>query len=341
LADKVQKYGGRKLMCKVLKVNPSNLTTDEVQNLYLINKNIVRKYNLLDRFESIDDYKDLFLSTFIGNDNELLILERDSLILGIFTFTKAADWNGKERYRLSISLCVSIIDESILKSINQLITDKLTHHSELAVATYNNELDELIKKHTYKTNLRGNYYTLKKEDIDIDMLNKAITEYEAQNKDLTIKYTNIISEEYIKQYCDLFMETMEDMPDAKEDGYIPYIIYPEKQRQINDSNKNRNMSHNCYMIFNSNNEMIAKSNVSVNNNDLRFPYQFMIGANRSYRGRNLGKWLYASMYKRLFENVDFDKVYVCHHPENKHAINVSEWVGYKFNYLETVHFLYK
>ncbi len=47
------------------------------------------------------------------------------------------------------------------------------------------------------------------------------------------------------------------------------------------------------------------------------------------------------MYKRLFETVNFDRVIVCHHPANKHAINVSEWVGYKFNYLMTAHILYK
>jgi ribosomal protein S18 acetylase RimI-like enzyme len=238
-------------------------------------------------------------------------------------------------------LCDSIVDESILKSINQLIQEKLDQYGELAIVTYNNELEYLIKKYTSKVNLRGNYYTLKKEDIDMDMLNESIKKYDVENNDLFIKYTDIISDEYIEQYCDLFMETMEDMTDTSEDGYIGYIITPEKQRHINDSNKKRNITHNCYMIFNSSNEMIAKSNLSVNNNDPRFPYQFMIGVKRSYRGRNLGKWLYASMYKRLFENAAFERALVCHHPENKPAINISEWIGYKFNYLETIHVLYK
>nr|WP_142415599.1 GNAT family N-acetyltransferase [Hathewaya massiliensis] len=67
----------------------------------------------------------------------------------------------------------------------------------------------------------------------------------------------------------------------------------------------------------------------------------MIGVESSYRGRSLGKWLYASMYKRLLETVDFDRVLVCHHPTNKHAINISEWIGYKFNYLMTTNILYK
>lgn len=328
-------------MYKIYKIDPNNLTDKEAGSLYLINKNIVKKYNLLDQFKDINNYKDLFLSTFNRIDNELFVLKKDSLICGILSCIKSADWSGKEQYKLSISLCDSIIDETMLKSINELVQEKLNRHGELAVVTYNNELEKLIKRHTNKVNLRANYYTLKKEDIDIDLLNKSIKEFEAKNADLSIKYTNIISDKYIQQYCDLFMETMEDMTDVNEDGYVPFVITPEKQRQINNSNKEKNITHHCYMIFNSNNEMIAKSNIRVNNNDTRFPYQFMIGVKRPYRGRSLGKWLYSSMYKRLFENVDFEKVLVCHHPENKPAINVSEWVGYKFNYLETTHILYK
>ncbi len=328
-------------MYKVSKIDPNNLTANEIHTLYSINQNIARKYNFLDRFDTIDIYKNLFLSTFTGIDNELFILEKDSLICGILNYIKSTDWNGKEQYKLTITLCDSIIDEPMLNSINQLIQDKLNQHSELALVTYNNELEGLIGKYVHKVSSKANYYTLKKENINIDLLNKSIKEFEAKNTDLSIKYTDIISDEYIKQYCDLFTETMEDMTDVKEDGYVEYIITPEKQRQINESNKKRNITHNCYMIFNSNNEMIAKSNVSVNNNDPRFPYQFMIGVKRSYRGRSLGKWLYASMYKRLYENVDFEKVLVCHHPENHSAINISEWIGYKFNYLETIHILYK
>lgn len=328
-------------MYKINKIDPNNLTANEIHTLYSINQNIARKYNFLDHFDTIDIYKDLSLSTFTGIDNELFILEKNSLICGILNCIKSADWNGKEQYKLTITLCDSIIDEPMLNSINQLIQDKLNQHSELALVTYNNELEGLIGKYVHRVSSKVNYYTLKKENINIDLLSKSIKEFEAKNTDLSIKYTDIISDEYIKQYCDLFTETMEDMTDVKEDGYVEYIITPEKQRQINESNKKRNITHNCYMIFNSNNEMIAKSNVSVNNNDPRFPYQFMIGVKRSYRGRSLGKWLYASMYRRLYENVDFEKVLVCHHPENHSAINISEWIGYKFNYLETIHILYK
>ncbi|WP_017415264.1 GNAT family N-acetyltransferase [Clostridium tunisiense] len=328
-------------MYKIYEINPNNLTENEIKNLYSINVALENKYNFLHRLNNVDDYKNLFLSSFTNIDTQLLLIEKDSKACGILTLIKTFDWNGNEQHKLTISLCDIVTDETLVSFIGEVIKNKLDKYNELSVVTYNNELQQTIEKHTYKVALRGNYYTLNKSDIDISSLSKYIAEQEIKNSDLSIRFTDIISENLIEEYCNLFMETMEDMTDVKEDGYVQYVITPEKQRQINESNKKRNLSHFCYMIFNSNNELVAKSNVSVNNNDSRFPYQFMIGVKRPYRGRNLGKWLYASMYKKLFETVNFEKALVCHHPDNIPAINVSKWIGYKFNYLETTYNLYR
>lgn len=328
-------------MYKIYEINPNNLTESEIKNLYSINEALESKYNFLHRLNTVDDYKNLFLSSFANIDNQLLLIEKDSIACGILTLTKTFDWNGNEQHKLTISLCDLVIDETLVSFIDEIIKNTIDKYNELSVVTYNNELQQTIGKYTHKVALRGNYYTLNKSDIDISSLSKYIAEQEIKNSDLSIRFTDIISEDLIEEYCNLFMETMEDMTDVKEDGYVQYVITPEKQRQINESNKKRNLSHFCYMIFNSNNELVAKSNVSVNNSDPRFPYQFMIGVKRPYRGRNLGKWLYASMYKRLFETINFEKALVCHHPDNAPAINVSKWIGYKFNYLETTYNLYK
>lgn len=328
-------------MYKIYEINPNNLTESEIKNLYSFNEALENKYNFLHRLNTVDDYKNLFLSSFANIDNQLLLIEKDSIACGILTLTKSFDWNGNEHHKLTISLCDLVIDETLVSFIGEVIKNKLNKYNELSVVTYNNELQQTIEKYTHKVALRGNYYTLNKSEIDVSTLSKYIAEQEIKNSDLSIRFTDIISEDLIEDYCNLFMETMEDMTDVKEDGYVQFIITPEKQRQINESNKKRNLSHFCYMIFNSNNELVAKSNVSVNNSDPRFPYQFMIGVKRPYRGRNLGKWLYASMYKRLFETINFEKALVCHHPDNAPAINVSKWIGYKFNYLETTYNLYK
>ncbi|MGN9161820.1 hypothetical protein [Clostridium sulfidigenes] len=81
------------MMYKIYKIDSNNLTADEVENLYLINKNITKKYNFLDPYKSNDDYKALYLSSFNGSDNELFVLEKNSLICGMINCGKAADCN--------------------------------------------------------------------------------------------------------------------------------------------------------------------------------------------------------------------------------------------------------
>lgn len=323
-------------MYTIDQISMNKLTKNDIENLYLVNNYLVQKYNFLDVFKNNSEFKNLFLSQFTESYNKLFIVRNDSFICGILSWIKSADWSGKELYKLTICLCDSVINEPLLESLNGFIQKMLLEYKNFAIVTYNDELKTFIESLKHKINSRSNYYTLKREDIYIESLNNIIKEGKFKT-DLSIKYTDLISEEYIDQYCNLFMETMNDMTDAREDGYVKYVVTPEKQRKINESNKKRNITHHCYMIFNSSNEMVAHSNVSVNNNDFRFPYQFMIGVKREYRGRNLGKWLYASMYKKLLDTVDFDKISVCHHVENHSAISISKWAGYKFSYLETIY----
>ena len=322
---------------KINRIEPDSLTPAVIQNLYAADSRIVEKYGFLKQFRNANEYKDLFLSTFTGGEKELFIIKNQSLICGILSFIKGADWSGKVRYELAIRLGDLEISKPLIECLSQFIDEKLTKHHQFAIITYNNELEALIQNHVAKIDKNANTYTLDREDINLDLLNKAINEYQVKNSDLNMIYTNIISEEYIEQYCDLFMETMTDMPDRSEEGYVPYVITPEKQRQHNEANIKNHTTHHCYMIYNESNMMIGKTNVSVNNKDPRFPYQFMIGIKSEYRGRSLGKWLYASMYKKLFENVAFEKVLIHHHPKNEHAIAISEWIGYKFRYLETLY----
>lgn len=101
-----------------------------------------------------------------------------------------------------------------------------------------------------------------------------------------------------------------------EPAFIKYPLTVEKQRQNNESNQLTQTIHHSCIILNEEGKMVGMSNVRVGQNDPRFPYQFMIGVKRAYRGKHLGKWMYAEMYKRLYDTVPFEQVLVCHHPLN-------------------------
>ncbi|MCL2376210.1 MAG: GNAT family N-acetyltransferase [Defluviitaleaceae bacterium] len=322
---------------EIIKVEIDSLATEELQGLYAANCLIVEKYGFLKRHRDANEYRDLFLSTFSGNSNELFVIKNGLSLCGIMSFARYADWGGKERYKLTIELCKLPVTKLLVECLAKFVQGKLEEHGQIAITTYNDELDTLIERFSCKVQLRGNTYILDKADIDADLLSKAAEEYQAKNSDLRIAYVDATSEEHIKHYCDLFMELQDDMPDVTEEGFVQFVTYPDKQKQINENSAKRSMVHHCYMIFNAENEPVAMTNVSVNNDDPRFPYQFMIGVKGAYRGRGLGKWLYAAMYKKLSEDVSFEKMFVHHHPTNIHAINISKWVGYKFGYLETTY----
>jgi len=178
---------------KVHSVNVSSLNADELLELYTGYSSSVEKYNLQKQFRDIDEYKNLYLSAF-SDGNELFIINEDSLLCGILSFVKSADWAGVERYNLTIYLSISIISENLKKCLNKFITEKLKQHSQIAIITYNDELKQLIDAHSSKVQLRANVYTLDKNDVDIDLLNSSIEKYQAQNSNLRMTYTDIISE---------------------------------------------------------------------------------------------------------------------------------------------------
>jgi len=322
---------------EIIKIDVNNLTVQELQSLYEANCRIVEKYSFLKRHRGAEEYEVLFLGGFLGSSNELFAIKDDLSFCGILSFVKSADWGGKERYELTIDLCDPIASKPLIECLTKFIQEKLAEHGQIAIKTYNNELATLVEKLSCKIQLTANTYILDKGDINANLLSKAAAELQAKNRDLRIAYVNANSDEYIKHYCDLFMELQNDMPDAAEEAFVHYEASPDKQRQENETRAKKNIAHNCYMIFNAENEAVAMSNVSVNNNDPRFPYQFMIGVTEPYRGRGLGRWMYAAMYKMLSEDVNFEKMFVHHHPTNIHAINISKWVGYKFGYLETMY----
>ena len=330
---------------KIQEININSLNEDELQELYDAYSSRVVKYNLIKQFRTIEEYRNLYLSAF-KDSNELFVVKQNTAVnddlplCGTISFVKSADWAGKERYDLTIYLSSLVICENLKQCLSKFIAEKLHRHSQIAIITYNDELKKLIDVHSAKVQLNANVYTLDKNDINIDLLNNSIKKYQAQNSNLRMVYTDIISEEYISKWCNLFMQTAQDMPDEKEEAYVRYVATPDKQRLANEANAKRNMTHHCYMIYDAD-EMVGMTNMSVNGNDPRFPYQFMIGIITKYRGRGLGKWLYAAMYKKLFEEVNFEKVNVKHHPENKGAINISQWIGYKFAYRETTYLVSK
>ncbi len=288
--------------------------------------------DFLNQFTTIKSFSDDFLGKFDCETNFLYAIKNDDLCCGLITLKEGNAWDGSKQYELNITFSNITENDSLINVIDEFIKERLLEFREIELTVYNKELESLSKKYNGKTKFLSNHYGLKKDHINIEELNETIKIIDNKNDHLDLRFFNSVPDEHLKDWCDIFNETSKDMPDEKEEAYIPYHATVDVQLKSKERMKAHNILHYCYMIFNDKNEAIAESNIRINNNDPRFPYQFMIGVKKEYRGLNLGKWMYASMYKKLYETIDFEKVEVVHHVDNKAAIAISEFVGYELMY---------
>jgi GNAT superfamily N-acetyltransferase len=327
-------------MYQLQRISSLNEGEENIKVLYSFYSRLVEKYKLLNTNDTLEKYLET-LRVFFKAPNELVLIKACENIFGILSFVKNYDWNGKEQYQLTVMYDGTEMNKDCMDLLNTYMDEKLAAFGEIILTAYNGELGEIKENYNCRIKNKGAYYTLSRNDINISDLDKCIQDISRDNMDLSLRYTDYISEDLIEQYCSLFTETMEDMTDTREDGFEQYVITPDKQRRNNEILKNNSMIHHCYMLFDKNGDMIAKSNLRISRKDPRFPYQFMVGVKRSYRGRSLGRWLYAEMYRMLYTTENFEEVLVCHHPENLPAIKLSQWVGFKYRYLITDHILSK
>jgi len=289
------------------------------------------KYGFWDDVNSFEQLKSHYSKFFAADPiNKLFVIIDENNYIGLIKLHKGADWGAKEQQIFNIRTTLKANFDSLNTVIGNLISQNKVNELQYCLTTYNDEFSDFAQFNNGKIQVNTNKYTLDKADIDLNLLQNWIKTGESKNPDLRIEFSYGVKEEYIDQYCSLFTETMLDMTNNSDPGFVPYVITPEMQRKQNQRNE-KAKSHYCYMVFNKQNEMIAKTNVGVNGD---YPYQFMIGVKREYRGKGIGRWLHGAMYSKIHREVPFKKIHIDHHPLNRSAIKLSLEAGYKFVYNE-------
>lgn len=325
-------------MYSITLLKAEELLKTELDQLFEIHEIISKKYNFTNRFNTHDKFSE-YIDKFKVETSHLYTIKENQWVIGFISIIKGNAWDGSELHAVKITYTKIVIEKELEDHIYKFINSLLYKYKKLDLILYNGELESLAKKYEGKIKFLCNYYSLTKNDINLDLLEETIKTLDSKNKNLSLRFFNGVPDEHIKEWCDIFNETSKDMPDEKEAAFIPYIATIDGQLKSKETMSSNNVSHYCYMVFNEQNEAIAESNVRIDNNDLRFPYQFMIGVKREFRGLGLGKWMYASMYKRLYEEIDFEKAEVVHHVSNHHAIRISEFIGYQFMFSEITYVL--
>ena len=250
------------------------------------------------------------------------------ICIGFFHVVKSNDWGNNPQNSVNILVDREYSNKELEKNIVLFLKEINKSEIQLAVTTYNKQYTKLLLNLNGKIQMNFNKYALDKNRINVEMLDKWIVEIEKNNPDLSLIFRKKVPSEYLEEYCDLFMETSADMTDTKEEGFIMYNLTPKVQRELNNR-KVTGSEHWAVFVINKDNKMIGMSNVSVGG---KFPRQFMIGIKKNYRGRKIGKWMYAALYKKIILESEFEKLHLEHHEENIPAIGLSLKTGYEFCY---------
>ncbi len=313
-----------------------SLHIKRLYELYQLQNRIDRKYKFfISPKENINQFTDYLTKIEKNHDKLYIIKDSNEINIAFIKLLNDIDWAGDKELQIEVTTIFEGENTEFNLFLTEFIKDIKEDKKTVVLITYNDEFNIVANNFYGRVKFNSNKYFLNRENMDTNRYQDWINDGVKTNPDLSIRCYNGVPDEKLEEYCDLFNETMKDMPDNKEEGFVEYVAKPSVLK-VNDWT--RVIGHYWFAVYNKNEEMIAKTNVSVMN---PLSYQFMIGIKREYRGRKIGKWLYGSMYRKIEQMSNFNNIYVDHHPLNCSAIKISLDTGYKFRYNRKKMILFK
>ena len=317
-------------------LNINSISESEWAHLYNIHLKINEKYGFLNLPGHVEIYiKQKKLRYQEGGANQLSIILNGEEIIGIIERWEDYDWGGNPEIKVICNVLFDDIPEECYRLLEDYLKASLDKYNRLTLLSHNSELNQILTSFTWKSQLKEVFWSIKQEDLDRQKLTEWIQEVSANNRGLTLRFFNTVPDELLDQYSELFMDTAEDMPETYEPAFVPFVIDAKKQKERNENFKKAGLIHKWCGVFNEVGKLVAMSNVRYYEQDTRYIYQFMISTTREFRGRKLGRWLYAAMYLKLLSEIpDFELIYLFHHPENVPAYSLSQRTGFQKGYAE-------
>lgn len=272
----------------------------------------------------------------------------------------------KERslYRMKHEVAIYLVWQNGQKagdfSFNTTYKDQLDKrysyfHSSLINETLNDDLLEKVFEAFLKFDPLAKFMAIKSQNGQHDFVEQKFGAFAGGNCEtfeLLIKETNLkkieswvnespskfpnyrlefyedIPDNLLEEYCAVFTELLADMP--PNSALYDAIITTERIRERQVNGKKNNHCSYRYLIFNENNQVIAKTNVAINKNKPEIMNQYMTGVLKDYRGQGLSKWLKGAMYNKLVEDFpSLEQIKTETHPENHASRELSKQMGYK------------
>lgn len=279
------------------------------------------------------DYKDpKFVRYLITNNDQKLIGE----------FYSFLENRKDENLGFVINLRINILQEFHDDQLFLLIFGKVIKH-------FNNDMliqlnvDNLLHDSWYKrfngiVKFKSEQYVLKRENINVNMLNKWIYEITSKNKEFNLKFYDYkdIPDDILKQFVDLWNESENHEPLGDFPFKYQHAFSREKDYIVNQY-PNENEIMYCMLLFDDLNSLVALSFCEIifkNNSTKESPLQVeliqkgLTGVKEKYWGRKFGKLLNAEIYLKIIEDFDFNTIDTVMAPKNKYIIDINKEIGY-------------
>jgi len=180
--------------------------------------------------------------------------------------------------------------------------------SETTTMTDRGDVSDMIRMWGAQLLNRIDRYRLYRRKANHAEIRRWIAEGTANNPDLSVRFFEIIPDEYADRYCELYRQFVLDMPSERADE--TRIFFDLDALRANDRLRQRVNSRliTC-ALFDRDGLMIAHANCYLNADSPEDVYQAMTGVVPEYRGRGLAKWLKAAIFVKVGEEYPASKTF--------------------------------
>jgi len=254
--------------------------------------------------------------------------------IGYFMFDIRLKEDPNRRYVYLRDYLIEDLDTRLLKKICLEFVLYDPKSKFLVIKSIDGQYDYLEKEMHAEIADYQERFELKVENAKMDIINNWFETYSEKFNGFELRHYEDIPDTLLKEYCDVFLELLDDMPDESK-IYDFSGINPKKIKAQQIHFRKYNQCSYRYLVFNDS-KLIAKTNVSLNKKKPKIMYQYMTGVLKKYRKKGIGKWLKAVMFIRLTQDFPGLKILKTQiHANNIPSQKLSLQMGYeKVGYLK-------
>ena len=223
------------------------------------------------------------------------------------------------------------LPEVLMRRLARWILSRYSIDTCVILNSYEKRNDTLARTLGGRIAARRHYVTLQVRDVRRSLMGTWVSEGRRRNHDLHLGIFESIPERYPEEYCALFTRLLREMPRGSA-ACLP-VITPERTRKQERMNRKNDSVAYSAILFNAQGRIVGHTNVFIRRKNPRVAYQFMTGVAKEYRGRGLGRWMKAAMFKRLLRDFpQLQEMKTDTNPRNKWMLAINDQIGYRYSH---------